>query len=402
LQGKTSKKGVVSMATKLKQMIKNEMEKDRTLAKKLAKLIGYTNPSALYKFINNDKRDFQEFSTMLTIIRELFPAQEKELMMEVAQTLDPNKHITRVALEYATITKHEELKKYLIEKLAGAKNIESKDFAFIYELDDKLAKKEISSHEGIELINRKGFTSYEAKLFSKIVLIHEYYNLGLFDIMFDLAKLVNVQLQSINDEYLLKSYKARLGIIMSTVSLHKGYINETREYSLNILNSEVSNLLKSIAYLNLGNSYIMESYEKSFEYLNEGLKITEKYKFDHVSIHIKRSLNFLANYWGNKPQYIDYNSQEIADIHEVAFMNIRENKMEKALEILNSINLDALTNLQKGFHYFYRGLLNNSKENFYQSITYFKMSGDNFYRQLPIIELKKMGENELLLNALSV
>ena len=390
------------MAIKLKQMIKNEMEKDKTLAKRITKLIGYANPSTLYKFLNNEKRDFEEFNTMLTIIRELFPDKEKELMMEIAQTLDPNKHITRVALEYATITKHEELKKYLIEKLAGAKNIESKDFAFIYELDDKLAKKEISSHEGIELINRKGFTSFEARVFSRIVLIHEYWELGLFDIMFDLAKLTNLDLQSIEDNYLANQYKARFGLIMSVAYLHKSMIEESRQNAYNVLNSDVAESVKTLTYLNLGNSYIIENYDKSFQYLQKGLELAEKFNLQNAQTQIKRSINFLMNYWKQSPTYLDETSEEVPDKHEIAFMHIRKNNIEKALEILESINQNEMTNLQKGFHYFYRGLIANSKEFFYQSITYFKMTGDSFYRQLPIIELRKMGENEVLLNALSV
>ena len=390
------------MATKLKQMIKNKMEKDRTLATKLAKLIGYANPSALYKFLNDPKRDFKEFNAILTIIRELFPEQEKELMMEVAQTLDPNKHITRVALEYATITKHEELKKYLIGKLAGTKNIESKDFAFIYELDDKLAKKEISSHEGIELINRKGFTSFEARVFSKIVLIHEYHALGLFDIMFDLSKIIDIEIKSIDDNYLSKCYKARLGLVMSNASLHKGYVDKARKYCNDILNSDVPETLKSIGYLYLGNSYIMESYNESLKYLEQGLYITEKYDYKYYNVQIKRSLNFLMNYWGVTPKYIDNISNDIADLHEVAFMYIRKNDKTMALQILDSINIDSLNNLQKGFHYFYRGLINNSKELFYKSVTHFKLTGEKYYLSLPLIELKKLGENEMILNALSV
>jgi len=390
------------MAVKLKQMIKNEMEKDKTLAKRITKLIGYANPSTLYKFLNNEKRDFEEFNTMLTIIRELFPDKEKELMMEIAQTLDPNKHITRVALEYATITKHEELKKYLIEKLAGAKNIESKDFAFIYELDDKLAKKEISSHEGIELINRKGFTSFEARVFSKIVLIYEYYKLGIIDILFDIAKLLNMELKSIEEKYLLQSYKARLGSVMTGVCLHKGLINEAREHGTNVINSDIPYSIKAVTHLFMGNSYIMESYEKALKYLNEGLKITEKFNLENTKTQIIRSLNFVMNYWGEKPDYLNHNSNEIPDLHEVAFFYIRNSNYKMAIDILDSMNLDSMNELQKGFHYFYRGLIGNSKEYFYKSVTHFKMSGDCFYRKLPLIELRKLGEHEMILNALSV
>lgn len=392
------------MATKLKQMIKNEMEKDRTLATKLTKLIGYANPSALYKFLNDSKRDFKEFNAILAIIRELFPEQEKELMMEVTKTLDPNKHIARVALEYATINKHEELKKYLLEKLASAKNIESKDFAFIYDVYAKLSNGEIPSREGIQMINRKGFTSYEAQVFSRIVLMYEYYfRLELFDNILELMDIVKPELDDINDQYLKEQYKIRINLLMVAVCLHKGMVEESREYAYSILKcNNIPNYTEVTTLLNLGNSFIMEDYNKSFEYLKKGLDLAIKYNLENSITQLKSSLNFLMNYWGEEPKYLNFNSREIFDIHEIAFMYIRKGNKNKALEILNSINQDDMSNWQKGFHYFYRGLIDNNKENYYKSVTYFKLTGDRFYRQLPLIELKKLGENEVLLNALGV
>jgi tetratricopeptide (TPR) repeat protein len=146
----------------------------------------------------------------------------------------------------------------------------------------------------------------------------------------------------------------------------------------------------------------MESYEKALKYLNEGLKITEKFNLENTKTQIIRSLNFVMNYWGEKPDYLNHNSNEIPDLHEVAFFYIRNSNYKMAIDILDSMNLDSMNELQKGFHYFYRGLIGNSKEYFYKSVTHFKMSGDCFYRKLPLIELRKLGEHEMILNALSV
>jgi hypothetical protein len=387
----------------LKQLIKNELEKDKTLATKLAKIAGYKNPTPLYKFLNDPDREVQNFNTLVKIVRELFQDREFEIMNEYCRTLDPNKKAARIALEYAAINNLEDLKKYLIEKLAEAKNIESKDFAFIYGTYAKLSNEEIDSHEGIQMINRKGFTSYETLVFSKIVQIYEYYKLRLFDNILCLSNELQSELDNINDEFLRESYKIRMNLILVVIQLHKGMIQKSREYALNTLKYDnIPNYYKITTLLNLGNSYIMENYEKSFEYLQKGLDMAIKYSFSKSITQFKRSLNFLMNYWGKEPLYLDFNSQEISDIHEIAFMYIRKGNKDKALEILNQIKQDNMIYLQKGFHYFYRGLIDYNKENFYQSIINFKLAGDHFFRNLPLIELRKLGENEVLLNALSV
>jgi hypothetical protein len=390
--------------SKLKQMIKNELEKDKTLATKLAKIAGYKNPTPLYKFLNESDREVQNFNSLVKIVRELFQDREFEIMNEYCRTLDPNKKAARIALEYATINNLEELKKYLIEKLTGAKNIESKDFAFIYDIYTRLSNGEIPSSEGIQLINRKGFTSYEAQLFSKIVLMYQYYfKLELFDNVLELVNLIKPELDEINDQYLEEQYKIRINLMLTAVYLHKGMLQESRDHAYSILKcNNIPNYTEVTAYLNLGNSFIMENYDKSLEYLKKGLDLAIKYNLENSITQLKGSLNFLMNYWGKEPSYLTIDSQEISDIHEIAFMHIRKGNKDEALNLLNKINQDDMSDWQKGFHYFYRGLIDNNKENYYKSITYFKLTGDQFYRQLPLIELKKLRENEVLLNALSV
>jgi hypothetical protein len=153
-----------------------------------------------------------------------------------------------------------------------------------------------------------------------------------------------------------------------------------------------------LKYLTLGNSYIFESFEKASEYMMKSLEIATKYNYENRIVQAQRSLNFVQNYWRKIPMYLNEESDKISDRHELAFFYIRNNN-SKGLEILESINVDDLTDLQKGFYYFYKGLALESKEMYFKSLKSFNACGEEFYKNLPIIELKKSGVEEYILDA---
>lgn len=43
---------------KLKEALREAMDKDRTLAQSLAKVAGYSNPTPIYKFVNHPRASF--------------------------------------------------------------------------------------------------------------------------------------------------------------------------------------------------------------------------------------------------------------------------------------------------------------------------------------------------------
>ncbi|GAK02957.1 hypothetical protein JCM19037_1228 [Geomicrobium sp. JCM 19037] len=53
--------------SKLKEALREAMDKDRTLAQSLAKVAGYSNPTPIYKFVNHPAREFQSFATLLKV-----------------------------------------------------------------------------------------------------------------------------------------------------------------------------------------------------------------------------------------------------------------------------------------------------------------------------------------------
>jgi len=390
------------MAVKLKQMIKNKLEEDKTLANKLAKLAGFANATPIYKFLNEENREMNDFESLLTIVRELFPDEEFKLMDEYLRQVDPNKKTARIGLEYATINHMYDLKNYLIEAMESCTNKESKEFAYFYKMDDEASKQ---TDKDVLLSYIDKYIEFAPKtkemiIFSKLCQIYVYYDLRLIDIMFQILTTVENRLDEITDTFLKESYKKRIALLFSGILLHKGEVEKSREYAYYVINNQRENEEFPMIYLRLGHSYTFEDFDKAKYYLECALKQSQNKLLPKK--YAMRSLNFLFNYWSKTPEYLDTESKEVEDVHEVVFYYINQNKLTEAEELINSINLDKLTDHQKGFHYYLRFKINNNVNYLYESLISFKKCGEHFYKNIPLIELKKMGMDDRLLQALSV
>jgi hypothetical protein len=387
----------------LKQMIKNELDKDKGLATKLAQVAGLANPSPLYKFLNEPEREMNDFRGLLEIVKYLFMDREKEIMHDYILTLDPNGKCARISLEYSLSNRMYDITDTLISKMMNCKNAESREWATIYNIDRMVDKGDLNLFDSIDAINDVKIKTNEMKSFGKMIQTYAYYGHRMFEMMFQVSIGLEKNVKSLKDDYMRFSYLCRLGLVMIGVNLHLNYIEEARRQGQMILDNSTQDSMRSVAYHQLGNSYIFEDYQKAIDYLMQSRLATKGLHGGEVRLNkIERSINFLQNYWCIEAEYLKPNSNNILDIHELAFCYIKKSEPKKATEILDDVEINSLSNNQKGFHFFYRGLLSNNREDFYKSIKYFKLSGDKFYRNASLLELKKLGENEIVLETLSV
>jgi tetratricopeptide (TPR) repeat protein len=341
----------------------------------------------------------ESFCSLLTMVQELFPNREFEIMNEYIRSLDPNKKTARICLEYTQVNKQlKETHDYLLEALSNCSNKESNEMAKVYQIDNDVANGKIKPLEGITIFQSIKLKYPEAIAFATIGRYYIYHDLSLIDSMSLLEPIIEINIANVEGAFLKNSYEMRLNAITSAVNLHKNNINHVRSRTDKIEEC-MNEYYKASKYITLGNSYTFESYDKAMEYFNKSLDIAVKNDYINRIIQAKRSINFIQNYWGHFPQYLDENSSETSDLHELSayYVNIRDEK--KALEILNKINIDEMTDLSKGFHFYYRGIATKSKEMFFKSLKHFNISGEQFYKNLPIIELKKMGIEDYILDA---
>lgn len=387
----------------LKMMILEKINKGEATISKLAGIVGYANPSPLQKFLNSQTREMDNFYGLIKIIKYLFQENEIDIMVDYIKTLDPNSKSARYSLEYLINNRLFDIADDMITKLKNCPNKDSNEWAKMYELNNRVLLDHNSYYHLLYDLYTIRPKSFEMKIFRKMLELHGYYETRKFDLLFQSMNELEENIELIKDDYIRVAYTCRHALILLAVHLHLNNIDTARKYAFMVLNNSTQDSFRSLAYLQLGNSYILENYDIALDYLEKARIYAINLKDNENRLtQVKRSINFLQNYWDKKPEWLDYKSEDISDKHEVAFYYIRGGNIKQALEILDSIDQNSITDYQLGFHFYLRGLINNDIDHFSKSVAHFKISGDKFYRSIPLIELKKLGVNDSILYALSV
>ncbi len=374
----------------LRQMLINRLESERGLATKMAKLAGYSSSGALMKVLRKVDGDIEKFDGFVRIVHELFPEDKFDLMFEFAKTLNPNRMTARFMIEYAALYGKRDMKLSMIDALANCDNDESKDWAFVYEVDHQLILGEIGQFEAITKLSQRKYTSVEMKVFSKIVQYYSFEDMRNIKMMEVLYKDIKESVEGITNKFAKSSFMARLSLIEGDVNLHNKLTSKVKENLFLIENALEP--LKYFAFITIGNSFMFSSYEKSKELLQKCLDNSS----GGIEKQARDSMNFISILWN---QFENYQSN--GDLSNELFYYAKKGEKEKALEVLSQINVEELSDYQKAFNFYYQGILHDDKNFFYKSVKYFNISGDKFYKKLPIMELEKLGENSNILEVFS-
>ncbi|MED1863301.1 AimR family lysis-lysogeny pheromone receptor [Fictibacillus nanhaiensis] len=415
----------------LKAKLKEICSQDKGLALKICVNAGLANATPLYKFYKNPDKEMESFKVLLSIVRAVFESKEVSMMDSYISTLDPKKRTARYCLEYTNMNNMTETKMSLIHKMLKCTNVESKEWAKLYYInhlstytalneDDKLqvltTLKEVTGEEyevneifegnsilpaTIEfLLDEVHPKSDEMKVFKGIEKMYCYYDVKNISAIEGFKKSVNVTLLKVTDEFMRDVLYCKLSLISMGIALHTNDITKIRKNYENIDRFQFD-LDKAKYNLMLGNSYMFESYDKSYELLCKALKYAYDSECEFRITDTKRSINFLQNYYNKTSLYIDSNSSAISDIHEYAFSLIRKNNPE-GLRILENMDLEKLTDHNKGFHFFLKGLATNNIEHFWTSIKSFNKTNEKYYKTITLIELKKLGIENHILDVMAV
>jgi hypothetical protein len=393
------------MAKDLKMLLRNKFDQERGLAIKVAERVGLKNATPLYKFVDDPDREMASFDTLLKVVNEVFPKEFKTLIKDYCLTLNPNAKTARISLEYALMNQLPDLLDSMLDKLEKSSNKESQEWARVYKYEQQRRSGLVNKMNIVDDLYREQdkIKTQEMKLFSKIVQYYCYYNERQIEIMKQIMINSEGLVDKINDEYIFNSYLSRLKLIQVDVSIHSGKIDDAIQLGNYVIENSCQKLLVFLAHLQVANAHINISYDKSIYHYNEALSICKRLKVAGENLQlIQRGLNFVSSYWGKKAEHLDYESRSISDIHEVAFSYISEGNAKRGIQILDTISKDEMSLYQSGFHHFYRGLATKDKNHFYKSVEQFNLIGEKFYKQLPIVELAKLGENDFVLKALSV
>jgi hypothetical protein len=383
------------------QMIINDIEVNGATQKEYAHTAGVAE-TTINRFIN--KKISLGFDSVLSIIKDKFPDYEEKIMMDYMIRQDNQN--ARLSLEYCIMNQLPEIADQLIEKLKNSQYVANKEWGKVYEIERMRIKKEISPQEVIARVLKIDAKSKEMKIQSKILELYANFDLEKYTYLEPLIIGLEQRIEDCNSIFMKRSFKLRLGQALSYISLYNNEVATCRYYANMIIENTDNSYFKAIAYQTLGISYLFENFEESLSFFQHAIHNYEiSKKVEQIKI-VLRNINFSKCFWNTNVNTCNINLQskntlmrvEFYDIVEVVFYAIRVGEVQKAKEMLDTIDLSKLTDWNKGYYYYYRALENNDNIDLYfKSIKHFLKSGDKFHLQLPLKKLKKLGERESIL-----
>ncbi|MGG1013445.1 AimR family lysis-lysogeny pheromone receptor [Bacillus spizizenii] len=379
--------------------MKKDLENDNSLMNKWATVAGLKNPNPLYDFLNHDGKTFNEFSSIVNIVKSQYPDREYELMKDYCLNLDVKTKAARSALEYADANMFFEIEDALIDSMISCSNMKSKEYGKVYKIHRELSKGEIDVFEASANIGKQRIKTAEMNIFSKMLLMYDCLNKGNFAPMMLLFQQINLS-EIKENRYLKNSFETRINVLLSNIYLNENNLELCREYAQKAISSTDTQRFLVFSYLTIGTSYIFSDFNLSKQNYLIGLKFAKGNPgFEEF---FKRNLSFLNNFWNKENEWINYDSDAVTDMQEVIFELINHKELSKALQLLNKLEERDQNENELGFHYYLKGLITNEKEAFFKSVEYFKASQDKLSIKMPLIQLEKMGENPRLLKIITM
>lgn len=363
--------------------------------RQLARIAG-VNESSISRYLNG----FEEinFEAILKIVKHLFPEQEKEQIKELVPALKSRN--ARFALEYCIMNHLTEPCDYLIELLKASSNPVDKEWAALYQLFRLRQKKALPLKELLQQVEVFNPKTAEMQVLRTIFKVYIYFDMNAHQFLPWLTKDLEAQIDNMKSPLMQNSFRVRLSLIMSYVSLFANDVHQARYHSTFVIRQDFFEHVKGTAYHQLGHSYFFESYELASKYLRKAIEHYEKDQLKRLAYSSKILLSYLKSHW-HKERIFSFKMNSYMERSEYIYHLIQTGDTEQAGKILQKIDEASTPDWAKGFHYFYLGLLHQDRDFFYHSVDWFKATGDYFHCQLPIRQLNQLNENKVVLKILS-
>jgi predicted XRE-type DNA-binding protein len=376
------------------EMMINDIEVNGVTQKQYANLAKVSEPT-INRFIN--QKIVLGFDSVLNIVKHKFPDREKQIMRDYI-VLQENQN-ARLSLEYCMINKMPEIADQIIYKLKNSEYPVNKEWAKIYEIERMRNKKEITPLEVNERVHIVEAKSEEMKVMSKLLQIYANYDLANYPYLQGLVVGLEQRIDAIKSSSMKSSFKLRLGQILSYMSLYNNEVDACRYYANMVIENTDSPYFRATGYHIMGRSFLYDSYEEGLKSFKQALYYYKQIEQEKLQEAILRNIKFLDSFWNKVSEYvIDFDNNHY--INDLAYYEVKAGNKDKAIQINGKVDLEQLNNWEKGFYYYYKAVIyDDNVDLYYDSVRYFRKSGDKFYIKLPLIELKRLGERDSILKA---
>jgi tetratricopeptide (TPR) repeat protein len=370
----------------LKQMILNVIESNpRGYSNELAEIAGYSNGSNLKKVLVDEKKEFDNFTDLLELVKYIWKDDSVKMMSQYSNEVDVNKKTARNLLEYFVSNAQYEAFNNLLDRMDESTNKESKEYAKIYRMQYKyqplLSSDSNEFNKLIEEIIEIHVTFPELKVYKKMLINYCCFLLQDYNMLKPLLSEIEEEMKLIDNEFIKEMYSIRVNEVKCYTYLKAFDDPETaRDCADWIINSNAANGFKAYAYYLKAHSYMFSSYEDA---MNCYEKAMELYEGRHQDItEIKEEVEFVKVYWDKEFNH-NYVKNEL-------FYQVKKGQTVS----LNDCNLEP------EFKLFLEGIsTKNIKKLLLSMIGYIKIK-DLFLANLAKIELIKSGYDTDIITAM--
>lgn len=371
---------------RLVQTIFNELDKRNMPARSLAAAVD-VDPGTISNLKNRPEIE-SKFQNMLAIIQYLFPDREEKLMEIYIRAINKPENL-RLALEYASFNRNLPLLEYLINREINSDNRVNQEWAKVYQLMLQIHKKTYDEKFLIQLRETRVGTQEMNILLRIMECYFFYYNFD-FRSFIALSKTIERDIKDVTNKFIGETFLVRISEVLLNSHFRNGDIEQCRRYANLVINSNANKFKKANAYLTLSYTYLLENYDISMRLLLKCRELLiESGNVNFLNDVDNRGIPFAKCYWSKELDTVQTNSEA-----EQAHLAIRKGNLDLAIDILSKIEKHT------GFSKYYLGLATGNEQYFYESIAMFKQQGDLFFINLPLIELKRNGVNDYILEAI--
>lgn len=379
----------------LKEKIAESLEKSPNIDQRKLSKIANVNESSISRFLNG--HDELNFEGVLRIVKYLYSEEEQQIMAWYIPQLKSKN--ARLALEYCVMNHMWDLVDHLIDLLSVSSNPVDKEWAAMYQYIRSRKANEISSIELLKQVEMFKPKEPDIDVLRSIFKAYIYYDMREIQSLRLHIFGVDHLIEDLKSQFLRDSFKVRLGLILHIIYLSDNELDLARSYCKKIIDQNFFEKPKATAYFNLGVSYTLEDYVKAHKYLQLAA--------DHSSARnspfqrqVKIAFNFLYSHWGVEREFNDSLDSDEFCLGFIYYL-IKKNESAKAQQYLNKIDIVKLSDWNKAFYYYYKGLLTKDTDSYYISVELFLDRSNYYYLQLPLEELRKLGENQRVLHIFS-
>ncbi|ETE97312.1 hypothetical protein FNE58_21135 [Bacillus thuringiensis] len=380
------KKKKTATLKKLISILDTELASQKITYTQLSKVWGISVSGVSYVFRGEREISLCYLAKTLVLLYEDHSTRRNLLEMYLDVAKPEN---AREAMEYLSLRGEFDLLKTLVDREKNSDTEENAKWADVYGLICLESKKEIEIldyHEMLEEMKEKN-QNPEMQILMDILLCYTSYKLGDYRLLTKRMTKLEKKVSNIKNKFIKKCHNVRIKEGLASIKLTSDELHQVRDLcdKLLVLCENEPHLLinKARALWLKAESFIFDDYEQSLTLFNGALEILK----DNINPEILKkkqqiikTIQFLKIYHKR-----DLDTLGIMEDGEQAFYEIRMGNLERAIEILMSI--ENKNGELSSFELVYLGMAKNDREIIKQGLRKFEEKNSLFYARFAKKEL---------------